>query len=76
MAEKIPVEGARCNVFAVFPEQPRPTVVFSTHMDTVPPFIPSSEDASRVFGRGSCDAKGIIAIQVEAANACVGKTFM
>ena len=67
-ADKIPVEGARCNVFAVFPEQPRPAVVFSTHMDTVPPFIPSSEDAARVYGRGSCDAKGIIATQVEAAE--------
>ncbi len=67
-AEKIPVEGARCNVFAVPPEQPRPKVVFSTHMDTVPPFISSSEDASRVYGRGSCDAKGIIASQVEAAE--------
>ena len=67
-AEKIPVEGARCNVFAVSSRQERPTVVFSTHMDTVPPFIPSSEDATRVFGRGSCDAKGIIATQVEAAE--------
>ena len=37
-------------------------------MDTVPPFIPSSEDTARVYGRGSCDAKGIIAIQVEAAE--------
>ncbi len=67
-AEKIPVEGARCNVFAVSSGRPRPAVVFSTHMDTVPPFIPSSEDAARVYGRGSCDAKGIIAAQVEAAE--------
>src|SRR6202795_4741866 len=67
-AEKIPVEGARCNVFAVTPGRPRPTVVFSTHMDTVPPFIPSSEDATRVYGRGSCDAKGIIAVQLAAAE--------
>jgi acetylornithine deacetylase len=37
-------------------------------MDTVPPFIPSSEDASRIYGRGSCDAKGIIAAQVAAAE--------
>jgi acetylornithine deacetylase len=67
-AEKIPVEGTRCNVFATPPEEPRPTIVFSTHMDTVPPFIPSSEDATRVYGRGSCDAKGIIAVQVAAAE--------
>src|SRR5260370_10162412 len=37
-------------------------------MDTVPPFIPSSEDATRLYGRGSCDAKGIIAAQVAAAG--------
>ena len=43
------------------PGEPNPAVVLSTHMDTVPPFIPSSEDATRVYGRGSCDAKGIIA---------------
>jgi len=65
---RIPVEGERCNVFAVSPEESRPAVVFSTHMDTVPPFISSSEDATRVYGRGSCDAKGIIATQVAAAE--------
>src|SRR6202451_4518555 len=62
------VEGDRANVHAASPEQPNPTVVFSTHMDTVPPFIPSSEDATRIFGRGSCDAKGIIAAQIAAAE--------
>jgi acetylornithine deacetylase len=67
-SEKIPVDGARCNLFALPPEQPQPPIVFSTHMDTVPPFIASSEDATRVYGRGSCDAKGIIATQVEAAE--------
>ena len=66
--QRIPVEGERHNVFATAPEQPHPDIVFSTHMDTVPPFIPSSEDAQHVFGRGSCDAKGIIAVQIEAAE--------
>ena len=47
---------------------PHPAVVFSTHMDTVPPFISSSEDAGRIYGRGSCDAKGIIAAQIAAAE--------
>ncbi len=55
------------NVYATCPEQPKPEIVFSTHMDTVPPFIPSSEDETKVYGRGSCDAKGIIAVQVAAA---------
>jgi len=66
--KKIPVEGDRFNVYAAHPDHPNPVVVFSTHMDTVPPFIPSSEDATRIYGRGSCDAKGIIAAQVAAAE--------
>src|SRR6058998_1196597 len=63
-AKKMRVEGERCNVYATTPQQPQPTIVFSTHMDTVPPFIRSSEDGRRVYGRGSCDAKGIIAAQI------------
>jgi acetylornithine deacetylase len=65
---RIPVEGDRFNVYAVSPEQSHPTIVFSTHMDTVPPFVPSSEDATRIYGRGSCDAKGIVAAQIAAAE--------
>src|SRR3981189_2488250 len=65
---KMPVEGPLFTVYATSPEQPQPTVVFSTHMDTVPPFIPSSEDATRIYGRGSCDAKGIIAAQIGTAE--------
>jgi acetylornithine deacetylase len=67
-AKKMPVEGERCNVIATPPEEPRPAIFFSTHMDTVPPFIPSSEDGERIYGRGSCDAKGIIAAQIGAAE--------
>ena len=66
-AGKMRVEGNRENVIATWPETPKPAVFFSTHMDTVPPFIPSSEDANRIYGRGSCDAKGIIAAQIAAA---------
>lgn len=65
---KMPVEGDRFNVYANSHDQAGPSVVFSTHMDTVPPFIPSSEDADRIYGRGSCDAKGIIAAQIAAAE--------
>jgi acetylornithine deacetylase len=65
---RMPVEGERFNIYATSPEQANPEVVFSTHMDTVPPFIPSSEDATRIFGRGSCDAKGIIAAQIAASE--------
>jgi acetylornithine deacetylase len=79
---RMPVEGNRFNVYATSPEQPNPAVVFSTHMDTVPPFIASSEDAARIYGRGSCDAKGIIAAQIAAAERlrlegiCVGLLFL
>jgi acetylornithine deacetylase len=67
-ARRIVVEGERANVYATSPQAPRPTIVFSTHMDTVPPFICSSEDEHHVYGRGSCDAKGIIAAQIAAAE--------
>lgn len=65
---KLPVEGERHNLWATWSQDPRPAVVFSTHMDTVPPHIPSSEDETRIYGRGACDAKGIIAAQVVAAE--------
>jgi acetylornithine deacetylase len=45
-----------------------PIVVFSTHMDTVPPHIPAREDDEFIYGRGACDAKGIIAAQIAAAE--------
>jgi acetylornithine deacetylase len=67
-AQKMTAEMERCNVYAAAPEQPHPKVVLSTHMDTVPPFIPSWEDATCIYGRGSCDAKGIIATQIAAAE--------
>jgi acetylornithine deacetylase len=66
--EKMTAEMERCNIYATAPERPHPQVVLSTHMDTVPPFIPSWEDATCVYGRGSCDAKGIIATQIAAAE--------
>ncbi len=68
-SSRMPVgSGGRDNILATPSGHPRPQIFFSTHMDTVPPFIPSSEDATRIFGRGSCDAKGIIAAQVFAAE--------
>lgn len=67
-AQKMAVEGDRFNVYAVPRGQAKPAVVFSTHMDAVPPFFPSSEDTGKIFGRGACDAKGIIAAQIAAAE--------
>ncbi|MFM9903433.1 MAG: M20/M25/M40 family metallo-hydrolase [Pyrinomonadaceae bacterium] len=54
------------NVIATLNESPR--VWLSTHMDTVPPFIAPTEDDEKIYGRGSCDAKGIIAAQIVAAE--------
>ncbi len=65
---RMPVEGERHNVLATTPGHPQPEIVLCTHMDTVPPFIPSSEDETRIYGRGACDAKGIIAAQIVAAE--------
>jgi len=64
--ERHEVAQDRFNVIGTTGAEPR--VVFSTHMDTVPPFIESSEDEEFIYGRGSCDAKGIIAAQIFAAE--------
>src|SRR5207245_7569895 len=60
------VAPERSNVIATTEAKPR--VILSTRMDTVPPFIASSEDDEFIYGRGSCDAKGIIAAQISAAE--------
>jgi len=57
----------RFNLYASLPGV-TPDVVFSTHFDTVPPYFPSSEDDEFIHGRGSCDAKGILAAQIAAAE--------
>jgi acetylornithine deacetylase len=62
-----PVDATRFNVIATPPQAP-PQLVFSTHFDCVPPFFPSRVDGDRLHGRGSCDAKGILAAQVAAAD--------
>jgi acetylornithine deacetylase len=66
-AERWEVEPHRANIFACWGD--RPTVTLSTHMDTVPPFIPSREDGDFIWGRGACDTKGIIAAMLTAAEA-------
>jgi len=56
---------ARVNVIAAVGE---PEVVFSTHFDCVPPFFPSRIENGVLYGRGACDAKGILAAQIAAAE--------
>ena len=63
-----PVDAARFNVMATVDGAARPPVVLSTHFDCVPPFFPSRVDGDRIVGRGSCDAKGILAAQVTAVD--------
>jgi acetylornithine deacetylase len=60
-----PVEGDRFNILATYE---RPRITFSTHFDCVPPFFPSRVEGDRLYGRGACDAKGIIASQIVAAQ--------
>jgi acetylornithine deacetylase len=60
-----PVTPGRHNLYAY--REP-PALVFSTHLDTVPPYIPLAEDAESIHGRGSCDAKGLAAAMVAAAE--------
>jgi acetylornithine deacetylase len=61
-----PVTGDRFNVFARLDAPPE--IVFSTHFECVPPFFASREERGLLFGRGACDAKGILAAQVAAAE--------
>jgi acetylornithine deacetylase len=62
------VGSGRFNVLAT---REKPSILLTTHIDTVPPFFPSAEDEKFIYGRGSCDAKGIVAAMVCAADALV-----
>ena len=64
--ERIEVAPDRFNVFACWGQ---PVVTLSTHMDTVPPFFPATEDDEYIWGRGACDTKGIISAMIFAADA-------
>jgi len=63
---RLPVANGRFNVLAELAAPAQ--LVFSTHFDCVPPFFPSREERGLIFGRGACDAKGILAAQVAAAE--------
>jgi acetylornithine deacetylase len=63
--EEQPVAGDRVNVIATLDQ---PELVFSTHFDCVPPFLPSRLEGNVLYGRGSCDAKGMLAAMIIAAE--------
>jgi acetylornithine deacetylase len=62
------IAANRPNVYA---RRGEPDIVLSTHTDTVPPFVELKEDDHFIYGRGACDAKGIIAAMVKAGEALV-----
>jgi len=64
--ERIPVSGGRDSLLAR--AKPDPLVTLSTHLDTVPPFISPKLNGDRLSGRGACDAKGIAASMIVAAE--------
>jgi len=64
--ERIQVEPRRFNIFAQWGDPLQ--VTLSTHMDTVPPYIDSTEDEEFIWGRGACDTKGIIAAMIKAVE--------
>lgn len=68
--ERMDVEPHRFNVLAYWGD---PVVTLSTHIDTVPPFFASREDAEFIWGRGACDTKGIIASMIHAAQDLVAE---
>ena len=65
------VTEGRSNVIAT--RSGRPVLAFSTHFDCVPPFFGSRVEGDRLYGRGSCDAKGILAAQWAAAERLVAE---
>jgi acetylornithine deacetylase len=65
LVERMAVEANRFNVFASWGD---PVVTLSTHIDTVPPYFGASEDDEFIYGRGSCDTRGIIASMICAVD--------
>jgi acetylornithine deacetylase len=64
--ERVSAAPDRDNIVLTFGD---PVVTLSTHVDTVPPYFSSTEDDTHIYGRGACDAKGIIAAMIMAADA-------
>ncbi|KAJ0398374.1 hypothetical protein ATCC90586_000711 [Pythium insidiosum] len=62
------VQVDRFNVFASKTGNKAPRLLFNSHMDTVPPFLPARTDGQKIYGRGACDAKSLIAAQMIAAE--------
>jgi acetylornithine deacetylase len=68
--EKLAAAPRRDNILVTFGN---PIVTLSTHIDTVPPFFASHEDAEHIYGRGACDAKGIVTAMIFAAKSLLAE---
>jgi acetylornithine deacetylase len=63
-------EANRPNLYA---KRGEPDVVFSTHTDTVPPYVELREDDEHIYGRGACDTKGLMAAMLKASEKLIGE---
>lgn len=61
------VSEKRWNLIATRGKQ-NPALLYSTHVDTVPPFLPVRREGDRMYGRGACDTKGGLLAMVLAAE--------
>ncbi len=68
---QVEVQDAAPNRPNIYARRGNPSIALSTHTDTVPPFIELREDDDFIYGRGACDAKGIIAAMVKAAESLI-----
>jgi acetylornithine deacetylase len=68
---EVELQETGCGRPNVYARRGEPDVVFSSHTDTVPPYVELSEDDEFIYGRGACDAKGIIAAMVKASEALI-----
>ena len=64
--QRQPVSPGRWNLLAT--GRPDPALIYCTHVDTVPPFVPARLGDDAVYGRGACDTKGGIVAMIEAGE--------
>lgn len=66
------VAPGRTNVLATWGAAPS-RVLLTTHLDTVPPYLPPRWRGDALWGRGACDAKGQAVAQLAAIRGLLGE---
>ncbi|CAN3371785.1 hypothetical protein DIRU0_B02344 [Diutina rugosa] len=66
--ERQNISKGRYNIYAYTGKSRDAKVLVTSHIDTVPPYIPYSRQGSKIFGRGSADAKASVAAQIVAVD--------